>query len=143
MNKRITALLTAVASIPVAAAVSVATATPAAAADCPNQYPPGNAYGLRISPRYAAIQEDSVVTLSTRLVRGPQECGPGLKVGFWVRLQNRSKFYLARATETDSRGLVVRDFFPGDTDFRWYTDFNINAVTRGAVSPWGLVQVRD
>lgn len=143
MKTRLTAILTAAASIPMAAVLSTATASPAAAADCPNQYPPGNAYGLRISPRYAAIQEDSVVTLSTRLVRGPQECGPGLKVGFWVRLQNRPSFYLARATETDSRGLVVRNFFPGSTDFRWYTDFNINAVTKGAVSPWGLVQVND
>lgn len=142
MNKRFTAILTAAASIPMAAVLSTAVASPAAAADCPNQYPPGNAYGLRISPRTAVIGEDSIVTLSTRLVRGPQECGPGLKVGFWVRLQNTSRFYLARSTQTDSRGLVVRQFFPGDTDFRWYTDFNINAVTRGAASPWGLVQVR-
>lgn len=143
MKTRVTALLTALASIPVATVVAVGTATPAAAADCPNQYPPGNAYGLRISPRFASIQEDSVVTLSTRLVRGPQECGPGLRVGFWVRLQNRPSFYLARATQTDGRGLVVRNFFPGSTDFRWYTDFNVNAVTKGAVSPWGLVQVAD
>jgi len=142
MKKRFTAILTAAASIPMAAVLSTATAAPAAAADCPNQYPPGNAYGLRISPRYALINEDSIVTLSTRLVRGPQECGPGLRVGFWVRRQGEGAFYLARRTTTDNRGLVVRQFFPGDTDFRWYTDFNINAVTRGARSPWGLVQVR-
>jgi hypothetical protein len=142
MNKRITALLTALASVPLVAVTAIGTATPAAAADCPNQYPPGNAYGLRISPRYALINEDAIVTLSTRLVRGPQECGPGLRVGFWVRLQGEGRFYLARRTTTDNRGLVVRQFFPGDTDFRWFTDYNINAVTRGARSPWGLVQVR-
>lgn len=143
MRKRFTAILTATASLPMAAVLSAATAAPAAAADCPNQYPPGNAYGLRISPSSAVIEEDSVVTLSTRLLRGPQECGPGLRLGYWVRLQNRPSFYLARVASTDPRGLVSRTFAPGKNDFRWYTDFNINAVTRGARSPWGLVQVRD
>lgn len=142
MNKRLTAFLTALASVPLLAVAAVGTATPAAAADCPNQYPPGNAYGLRISPSYARISPDSIVTLSTRLVRGPQECGPGLRVGFYVRQANRTSFYLARRTETDSRGLVVRRFFPGKTDFRWYTQYNSSAVTVGARSGAGLVQVR-
>ena len=58
MPKRLTAILTAAASLPMAAVLSAATAAPAAAADCPNQYPPGNAYGLRISPSSAVIEED-------------------------------------------------------------------------------------
>lgn len=143
MNKRITALLTAVASMPLVAATVVGTAAPAQAADCPRQYPPGNAYGLRISPAFARVNPDSIVTLSTRLVRGSQECGPGLRVGYFVRQQNRASFYLARSASTNSRGLVERQFFPGKTDFRWYTNFNINAVTPGARSGVGLVQVRD
>ena len=140
MKKRFTAILTAAASIPAAAVLSTVAPSPAAA-DCVNQYPPGNAYGLRISPSYALIPEDSIITLSTRLVRGPQECGPGLRVGFWVRQQNRASFYLARRTETDSRGLVTRSFFPGSTDFRWYTD-HVSGSGRTS-SRWGLVQVDD
>ena len=143
MKKRFTAILTAAASIPAAAVLSTVAASPASAGDCFNQYPPGNAYGLRISPAFATIEEDSVVSLSTRLVRGNQECGPGFRIGYWVRLQNRPSFYLARRTESNSRGLVTRPFFPGSTDFRWYTSFDINAVTPGARSRWGLVQVND
>lgn len=140
MNKRITAILTAAASIPMAAVLSTVAATPASA-ECVNQYPPGNAYGLRISPSYALIPEDSVITLSTRLVRGPEECGPGLRVGYWVRQQNRASFYLARRTDTGNRGLVTRQFFPGSTDFRWYTD-HVSGSGR-VTSRWGLVQVDD
>jgi hypothetical protein len=137
LNKRITALTLAALSVPV---MALSTAAPAAAADCAAAYnASGRAYGLRISPSYAKVPKGSVVTLSTRLFRGTVLCN-GEKVGFYTHNKGVTKFDLTRTDTTDSQGLGIVYYKPIG-DFRYFVNFNINAVTPGARSAGGLIQV--
>ena len=121
----------------------VAGATPAAAADCRNEYAQGN-YVLRISPAYALVRPGSTVRLTSRLVRTNAECSFE-RIGYFTRGRNQASFRLAVPQQANARGLVDATFTTGagvTSDFRWYTNFNLNAVTPGARSSVGLVQVR-
>lgn len=117
----------------------VAGAAPAAAADCRNQYVQGS-YVLRISPAYAKIRPGTAVRLTSRLVRTNAECSFE-RIGYYTRGRGQNVFRLSVPEVANARGLVDATFQPAD-DFRWYTNFNLNAVTPGARSSVGLVQVR-
>ena len=142
MNKRMIALLTTAASLPLAAAAALGTAAPASANPGSNcgAYPPGQAYGMRVSPGYAKVHHGAVVSLSARVFRGGENCS-GRAVGFYRRYAGQSQFHLDYRTVTDSDGLssvavtAVRDF-------RFYGNYNSSPSTIGARSPGALVQVR-
>lgn len=117
----------------------VAGATPAAAANCRSAYAPGN-YALRISPATLVVNRGAIVRLTSRLIKPGLECG-NERIGFYTRPRGGTVFRLAVGQTSNSRGLVDASFTVRD-DFRWYTNFNINANTPGARSSSGLVQVR-
>jgi hypothetical protein len=133
--KKLTALAVAAVSAPLAIGI---TASPAQAAVCDGVYPPGQAYGLRISPSYAKVKKGAALQLFTRLVRGNQEC-PGERVGWYTRGKGGTIYRLSRATTTQGRGLVAQTYIVGN-DFRWFTD-HLRNNARVAQSPGGLVQI--
>jgi hypothetical protein len=135
--KKLTAVALAAAVAPAAVAISAA---PAQASDCTAVYPPGQAWKLRISPSYLLVNKGTEIRLTTRLVRGNLECGPGERIGIWARNKGATVFKLARATQGDFRGLSAGTFRP-QIDFRWYTNHNRNNV-EVARSITGLVQTR-
>ena len=142
MNKRMTALLTTLASLPLVAVTAVGTATPASAAPGANcgAYPPGQAYGMRVSPGYAKVNRGAIVRLSARVYRGGENCS-GRSVGIYRRYAGQTQFHLDFRLVTNADGLaetrtaVVRDF-------RFFGNYNSSASTVGARSAAGLVQVR-
>lgn len=143
MNKRITSLAMAAASIPAALAL---TAGPALAQDsganaCDTSYPAGQPFKLRVSPAQALVRRGAVVNLSTRLVRGNSNC-PGRRVGFYLRGRGRSQYVLTQNTNptTDSNGLRSIAVKVND-DFRFFANYS-SASTLYARSATGLVQVR-
>lgn len=150
MNKRVVALLTTLASLPLVAVTAVGTAAPATAGgapSCAGLYPPGQAYGIRRSPSYAVVRKGTLVVLSGRLYRGSQNC-PGLRVGFYKRGRGQTGFTLppdhtaTTSSRTDDTTLGLAHIAsPANADFRWFANYNVSAVTVGANSGVGLVQV--
>ncbi len=143
MNKRFTAIAVTVASLPLAA---LAAATPATAvAPCDGVYPPGQAYGLHLSPTYLRVHKNSTVTLGTRLIRGNYQCDND-NVGWWARgrTDNPHVFHLSRKGVTGEVGLAGGGLdyqnYVAQDDFRYFTNFVKPANTLQAVSPAGLVQ---
>lgn len=142
MNKRVTALLTTLASLPLVAVTAIGTATPASAAPGANcgAYPPGQAYGMRINPGYAKVHPGTIVRLSARVYRGGENCS-GRAVGFYRRYAGQVLFHLDFRTLTNADGLSeVRT--AAVRDFRFFGNYNSSSNTIGARSPGGLVQVR-
>lgn len=135
--KKLTALAVAAIAAPLAVGISAA---PAQASDCAGVYPPGQAYKLRISPSYALVKKGAQIDLSTRLVRGNLECGPGERVGWYTRGRGKTVFNLSRATTGNARGLVIQRYIARD-DFRYFTD-HVRGNVRVAQSVGGLIQTR-
>ncbi|GAC1441318.1 MAG: hypothetical protein NVSMB55_08760 [Mycobacteriales bacterium] len=128
------------------AVTAVGAATPASAAsgsDC-GAYPPGQSYGMRISPGYAQVHPGAIVSLAARVYRGGDNCS-GRAVGFYRRFAGQIQFHLDYRAVTGST-------FPADglatvrlaavRDFRFFGNYNSSANTLGARSGGGLVQVR-
>lgn len=143
MNKRITSMVLAAASIPAALALSAgpANAQTAGANACTTSYPAGQVFRLRVNPTQALVSRGAVVDLSTRLVRGNSNC-PGRRVGFYQRFRGRSQYGLIQNTNpvTDIDGLRnvrVRAI----EDFRFFSNYS-TGNTLQARSATGLVQVR-
>lgn len=142
MNKRFLATATAaIAVAPVALAVGVLGASPAGAVgvNCDNVYPAGQAYQLRLSPTYALIKPGSRVTISTRLLRGGQQCN-GETVSYYTKNKGVTVY-------SNSRNLTTKDIGKRgggliDASFLPPTDFRVFARATGSRSPAGLVQYR-
>lgn len=148
MNKRLTAVALAVASLPLTVVTTVATAGPATAAPGSNcgAYPPGQAYGIRRNPNYALVNRGAVVSLSARVFRGGENCSER-RVGFYQRNRGASQFALPEANKTTTlnggtaTGLAIVKVRAND-DFRWFANYNSSASVIGARSSGALVQVR-
>jgi hypothetical protein len=118
-------------------------APPASAASprC-GSYPPGQSFQLRINPpSTVVVHRGTVVTLSTRLVRGGKPCA-GQRVGFYLRGSHQSRYVLTQNTNpvTDRNGLRSIQVRVTD-DLRFFTNYG-NADRVYARSSTVLVQVR-
>jgi hypothetical protein len=143
MNKRMIALLTSVASLPLVAVTAIGTAAPASAnpgANC-GAYPPGQTYGIRVSPGFAKVHRGAIVRLSARVFRGGENCS-GRSVGFYRRYAGQLSFHLDTGFKgvTDADGLTS---VPATVtrDFRYFGNYNNTPSTVGARSGAGLIQV--
>ncbi len=142
MKLRAFAMTTLAAALPLAGIV--ATASPAAAANC--TYPATAApYGLRISPaQYSnpfVIHHGARVVISVRVVKGSLNCG-GKNVYLYVHGKGEAfnSYHLSKTGTTTSNGLVSWTYNNQQNDFRYYA---VLEGTGGSVrSQTGLIQVR-
>lgn len=141
MNKRITSLALAAASIPAALALTAAPASAQESGAACGSYPPGQPFTLRVSPATAAVSRNAVVVLGARLLRGGEAC-PGQRVGFYLRGRGRSQYVLTQNTNPVTNGQGLRQIrVRVADDFRFFANYS-NANTLYARSSTGLVQVR-
>lgn len=163
MCKRFGAIALAVASLPL---VVLSAAGPASAQEgpppgrpCGNNYTNGQEFAMRTSPTPARgngrrgetavrVSRGAEVVLGSRLFlaatdnRAAKVC-PGERVGFYARDAGRTEYVLLNSPDpvTDFGGLVQLSKI-ARVDFRFFSNYNINAVTVGVRTGQTLVQTR-
>jgi hypothetical protein len=145
MNKRITALLTTVASLPVVAMtlIGAAPANAQPGANC-GSYPPGQAYGIRATTNHVAqtvtqVKKGGTVLFTARVFRGGENCS-GRSVVFFVHgpgefVNGVPGYHVSARATTDANGIAVYSKTVLNS-FRWYAAYQSDNGT-GIVSTRG------
>jgi hypothetical protein len=145
MKKSIKSLCVAAGALPLVAVMGVSSASAQPGSNC-GAYPPGNAYGMRVSVngnnvvRSVKIEKGDDVVLGARVFRNGENCS-GRSVKFYVHgpgennPDGSAKYHLSAIVPTDETGLAEANKEVKNS-FRWYATYTSDNGT-GTVSTRG------